>query len=498
MSKKIVTIRINDEVNCVVMGLSNDHKKYFWEKYGIHVPGYHFSPKYQMKQWDGKIRFFTKTGQTYMYLLDDIIPRIIGLGYKVKVSDLRKANPIFPDPIDENFFSDIIDEKTGLPWVMRDYQVDMVNALLENGSGIGIAGTGAGKTSMTAAIALSYEKAGNLRSIIIVPDKNLTVQTIREYAFFGLDVGQYSGDKKDYDHQHVVSTWQSLNNNKTLIQQFDVVIVDECHGAKARVIKELLVKYGKNIPYRFGVTGTLPKERSDALGVHTSLGKLHYEIKAHQLISDGHLANLDIDISQLKVDLSFEYQQYLDDTPELPLLTYRQFANSYFPDWTAEKNYLHSIEDRTEWIANKIEERRSGGKGNTLCLVNGINYGKKLGKMIDGAIFLHGKDAMKVRQEAFNLFKERDDVVVIATIQIASTGLDIPRIFNLFYIDVGRSFIRTIQTIGRGLRKAHDKEHVNIFDICSDTKHSKKHLFERIKYYKEAQYPHGRRTIEYY
>lgn len=497
MSKHPVTIRINDEVNCVVMGLKKEHREYFWSEYGVHVPGYNFAPKYQMGVWDGKIRFFSKTGQTYLYLLDDIIPRIIRLGYKIKLSDNRKAAAVHPELIDENFFSNIIDEKTGKPWVMRDYQVEMVNALISEGNGIGIAGTGGGKTSMTAALALAYEKAAGLKSIIIVPDKNLTVQTVREYAFFGLDVGQYSGDKKDLDHQHIVSTWQSLNNNKTLIQHFGVVVVDECHGAKAKVIKELLVKYGHDIPYRFGVTGTLPKEKSDAMGVHTSLGPKRYEIKAHQLISDGHLANIHIHIFQLKSDLGPEYQQYLDDDPELPLLTYSQFRDQYFRDWTMEKNYLHGLEDRAQWIADKIEERRSGGKGNTLCLVNGIKYGKKLAKMIDGAIFLHGKDQMKVRQEAYGFFKDRDDVVVIATIQIASTGLDIPRIFNLFYIDVGRSFIRTIQTIGRGLRKAHDKDHVNVYDICSDTKHSRRHLGERMKFYKEAKYPNKKHAIEY-
>lgn len=495
-TSKQITIRINDEVNCMVMGLSNDHKTYFWDKYGVHVPGYHFAPKYQMGVWDGKIRFFTKTGQTYMYLLEDIIPRIINLGYKIKVSDHRKSVPIFPDLIDENFFSNIIDQKTDNPWVMRDYQVEMVNDLLKEGNGIGVAATGSGKTLMTAALALSYERFAGLKSIIIVPDKNLTAQTFREYAFFGLDVGQYSGDLKDYDHQHVVSTWQSLNNNKTLIQQFDVIIVDECHGVRATILKTLLIQYGKNISHRFGVTGTLPKEKSDVMTVHCALGPKQYEIKASQLIDEGHLANLHINIIQLNVDFNFEYQQYLNDVPKLPILTFKKFKSNYFHDWTSEKNYLQGLDEYTEWIANKIEERRSEEKGNTLCLVNGIKYGEKLAKMIDGAIFLHGKDKMSVRQEAYNLFKERDDVVVIATVQIASVGLDIPRIFNMFYISLGKSFIRTIQSIGRSLRRAHDKDSVNIFDICFDTKFNRKHLNERTKYYRESEYPYSKKVIK--
>jgi len=496
--KKIATIRIKDEVNCVILGLRKKDADYLWDLYKERVPNYNFHPKFQMGQWDGYLRFFYKTGITYVYLLEDIVPRLINLGYTIKLSDKRKNANVTPEPIDENFFSDIINEATGKPWVIRDYQVELVNRLLEEGSGIAVAGTGSGKTSCCAALAKSYEKAGNLRTMIIVPDKNLTAQTFREYQYFGLDVGQYGGDIKDYEHQHVVSTWQSLNNNKTLIQHFDVFIVDECHISKAPVLKELLTKYGKNIQYRFGVTGTLPKDSSDRLGVHVGIGKKLYEIKAHQLIDQGHLANLHIHIFQHKIDMRHPYQEYLDDDPELPILSYKKFKREYLKDWAMEKNFLHGLTDRTTWIANKIEERRSGGKGNTLCLVNGIKYGKSLASKINDAIFLHGKDAMKDRQEAYSLFKDRDDVVIIATVQIASTGLDIPRIFNLFYIDLGRSYIRTIQTCGRSLRKAHDKDSANIFDICADTHFSHNQLRERIKYYKESKYPFELAKVEYY
>ena len=33
-----------------------------------------------------------------------------------------------------------------------------------------------------------------------------------------------------------------------------------------------------------------------------------------------------------------------------------------------------------------------------------------------------------------------------------------PRIFNLVLIEPGKSFVRVIQSIGRGIRKAEDKE----------------------------------------
>ena len=66
------------------------------------------------------------------------------------------------------------------------------------------------------------------------------------------------------------------------------------------------------------------------------------------------------------------------------------------------------------------------------------------------------------------MFAEHNDVVVVSTFQLASTGLNIKRIFNLFLVDAGKSFIQIIQSIGRGLRKAKDKDRVRVYDVCND------------------------------
>lgn len=495
------TIRIVDEVNCIFIGLHPDHIGYFYDKYGIHAPNYFFNPKFTLGSWDGKIRYFHKTGKTYVNLLDEIIPAVVGLRYKITIKDERTSENVTVPLIDKDFFKHIDDPETGEPWEVRDYQIGMVNALTTPGGGVGVCGTGGGKTSMCAAIALLYEQTANLRSIIIVPDKNLSSQTIEEYEYFEVDVGEYSGERKDLKHKHVVSTWQALQNNPKIIQDFDVVIVDECHGLRGNVLTKLLNEYGKHITLRFGVTGTLPKAATDAMSVRVAVGELRYTITAHELITAGHLAKLDIDIVQLEVDLKDEYAEYLDEfipTKDDPKpLTYRKFKDGYFPDYQAEKRFHQTEKIRLDWIASHIEQKRDQGKGNVLCLVDGVKFGKKLTKLIDGAIFLHGPDKMKIRKEVYNLFKDHNNLVVIATVNIASTGLNIKRIFNMMFIDMGKSFIRVIQTIGRGLRKAPDKDHVDVTDICSDLKYSRKHTSERIKFYKEAEYPYTKRTVDY-
>ena len=79
---------------------------------------------------------------------------------------------------------------------------------------------------------------------------------------------------------------------------------------------------------------------------------------------------------------------------------------------------------------------------------------------------------------------------MIATYGVAAVGINVPRIFNLILVEPGKSFIRVVQSIGRSLRVAKDKDHARIFDITSTCKYSKRHLAERKKYYKEMEYPY--------
>jgi superfamily II DNA or RNA helicase len=56
-------------------------------------------------------------------------------------------------------------------------------------------------------------------------------------------------------------------------------------------------------------------------------------------------------------------------------------------------------------------------------------------------------------------------------------------------VEPGKSFVRVIQSIGRGIRKAKDKDFVQIWDVTSSCKFSKRHLAKRKAYYKDANYP---------
>ncbi len=78
--------------------------------------------------------------------------------------------------------------------------------------------------------------------------------------------------------------------------------------------------------------------------------------------------------------------------------------------------------------------------------------------------------------------------MIIATYGVAAVGINLPRIFNLVLIEPGKSFVRVIQSIGRGIRKAEDKDSVMIWDITSSCKFLKYFLDSSVNFPKLATF----------
>ena len=114
---------------------------------------------------------------------------------------------------------------------------------------------------------------------------------------------------------------------------------------------------------------------------------------------------------------------------------------------------------------------------------------EKLINLGTNAIFLNGEVKSTKRFEEYEKIKTENNKCIVAIDKIASTGLSISRLFNLVFIDYGKAFTKTNQSVGRGLRLPKDKDFVEIYDISSTTKYSKKHFNERIHYYDEKKYP---------
>jgi superfamily II DNA or RNA helicase len=115
----------------------------------------------------------------------------------------------------------------------------------------------------------------------------------------------------------------------------------------------------------------------------------------------------------------------------------------------------------------------------------------------DRAVFVSGATKGTKRDEEYNEVATSTDKIIVATYGVAAVGINIPRIFNLVLIEPGKSFVRVIQSIGRGIRKAEDKDHVQIWDVTSTCKFAKRHLTKRKVFYKDANYPFTQEKLEW-
>jgi superfamily II DNA or RNA helicase len=477
---------IKDEVNIKLDGLDVNLRRDLSNRFKFEIPGARYLPAVRLGRWDGKVSYFSLAGATYINLLPEIIPILEDHGYDIEIEDVRTYTTNFKfEQVTENTFETRTwpegHPAQAQPILLRDYQVEIVNRFLLNPQCIQEVATGAGKTIMTAALSASVQPYG--RSIVIVPNKSLVTQTESDYRNLGLDVGVYFGDRKELGRQHTICTWQSLNillkNTKsgdtdTTIGEFleDVVcvIVDEVHMAKADALKTLLTGVMSHVPIRWGLTGTIPKEDYNRLALICTLGPVIGQLSANELQEQGVLANCHVNIVQL--------------------LDHKEFTN-----YQSELKYLLENSARLDYIASVIERIRESG--NTLILIDRVAAGKELVSRIRDAVFVSGATKGTDRQEEYDEVATASDKVIVATYGVAAVGINIPRIFNLVLIEPGKSFVRVIQSIGRGIRKASDKDFVQIWDITSSCKFAKRHLTQRKNFYKEANYPFDLERVNY-
>jgi superfamily II DNA or RNA helicase len=482
-------IIIKDEVNCKIEGLELDQRKRLVAKFKYDVPYAKYLPAVRLGRWDGKVAYFQLGGSTYVNLLPEVIEWLTERNVHIDLVDERQAQPTLDfTAITEDTFSHMTwpegHDIAGQPIKLRDYQVEIVNNFLSNPQCLQEIATGAGKTLMTASLSYMVEQYG--RSIVIVPNKSLVTQTEADYINMGLDVGVYFGDRKEWNKKHTICTWQSLNilmkNTNSadedsemltigdFIEDVVCIMVDEVHMAKADALKALLTGPMANIPIRWGLTGTIPKEPFEVVALKVSLGDVISKLAASELQDKGVLAQCHVNILQ-----TIEYAEFTDYQKELKYLTTDQGRMDYIAKLTSE-------------IINT---------GNTLILVDRIAAGEELAARIPNSIFVSGDMKAIERKGHYDEISETMDRTIIATYGVAAVGINIPRIFNLVLIEPGKSFVRVIQSIGRGIRKAKDKEHVQIWDVTGDCKFAKRHLTKRKQFYKEANYPFTIEKVKY-
>ena len=311
---------IKDEVNIKLEDLALETRRKIVNKLKYELPYARHMPAYKLGRWDGTKTFFGIGGNGYLAHLDVILPIIENDGYDIIVEDNRVYKELRFSPITENYWAE--QGKTwpkghvmeGQPITLRDYQYEVINRFLENPQSLQEVATGAGKTITTATLSHLCEPYG--RTIVIVPNKSLVVQTEEDYINLGLDVGVYFGDRKELGHTHTICTWQSLNilDKKSYDQDalslaefaegISSVIVDECFASDT-----LITTPSGKIP----IKNLTPGDKVINFCEKTQVYKEDTIIKVHE--------NLTYSLSEKMLELEFDNGTIIQVTANHKFLT---------------------------------------------------------------------------------------------------------------------------------------------------------------------------------
>lgn len=436
-----------------------DYLRAVKDHFSHHIDGYRFNPLVKSGQWDGKISLFNTRERTLPYgLLLELIKY-----NKKEWSDLHFE---MSEDCKGVFRGLTIPYNKNLQFEPYDYQDDCISACLKTSKGIIRSATASGKSLMISYVIKALWESQNMKNgIIIVPSIGLVTQFYEDMADYGLDmslVGRVGDDWREWGNPITISTWQSLKNVSHKMEGFDAVLVDEVHGAKAKVLSDLLVQSPAR--WRFGFTGTMPSSKLDQLQVQSYLGPVLREYGSVELAKLGYVSECVIN------------------------MLYIDYKNKPKGNYNEVKDEVFRNDFRLGLIYDIIQKM----DGNMLLLVGKVeDEGEYLKQMIaerpelaDYEVeFLSGKDSATDRERWRKYMDKGKNVVLIATYGIFQQGINIKSLSNLILASPFKSKVRILQSIGRTLRLHADKDGAVVWDICDQVKYLTKHSDTRMKHY---------------
>lgn len=448
------------------------------------VPGAQFMPAVRNKVWDGKIRLANMlTKQIYKGLIPYIVKFAADRDYELEIVDELIISDSVSDEAIDAFIASL-----KLPFTPRQYQVDAFVHAIQNNRAMMLSPTASGKSLIIYMVSQWFKPQ---RKLIIVPTTSLVYQMQSDFVNYGCDEKDIhiimAGKEKLSDAPIVITTWQSIYKlPKSWFDDFGVVIGDEAHLFKAKSLASIMEKLS-DCKYRFGFTGTLDGTQTHKLVLEGLFGAVKKVTTTAKLIEDNHLSAFKIKCLILKHNDA--------EKKAMARKTYQE-----------EMDYLVRHAGRNKFISNLTLSL----KGNTLVLFQYVDkHGKDLYKQIKSAahdkrhvFFVHGGVDGEDREAIRRIVETEKDAIIIASYGTFSTGINIRNLHNIVFSSPTKSMIRTLQSIGRGLRLGDDKEEAILYDISDDlrtkswTNHTMNHFAERIKIYTDEHFKYTLYPIE--
>ncbi len=325
-----------------------------------------------------------------------------------------------------------------------------------------ISATGTGKTY---ASAFAVREFNPRRALFLVHREQIAKQAIESYKkIFGntKTFGLLSGNSEELNTDYLFSTMQKMSKEEIYTRfdrrEFDIIVIDEAHRIGANSYQKI-VKYFEP---KLLIGMTASPERTDGFDVYKEFDyNIAYEIRLQQALEENYLC-------------PFHYFGITDI----------KFDGDEINEETELKDFNRLVcDDRVDYIIKQIEFYGYSGTN-----VNGLIFcssnkeasilSEKFNKRGYFTIALSGDDSQEKREEAVNRLVSRnvdEKIDYIFTVDIFNEGVDIPEINQIVMLRPTKSPIIFVQQLGRGLRKAdekEDKEYVVILDFIGNYKNN--------------------------
>jgi superfamily II DNA or RNA helicase len=467
------------------------------EFFSFFAENYKFSPKYKSRVWDGRISLYNVTKST-LYIGSIERLKLFAKQYRYTLIDgkgtsiLRDSNHTIK--ADEKETQNLIQDIKSIPnkFELRDYQLYATIKAIQLKRALIVSPTGSGKSALIYSLVQWYQDAYELPVLIIVPTIGLVTQMKSDFLDYNSAIhpsriieifsGKDRSGLKRKNNLAIISTYQSLITfSPEFFEQFTMVIVDEVHQAKTVSIKKIM-EMCINAEYRIGTTGTLP---TDPLAFETITGLFGKTLKT----------TTTKELQEKKILSDLEIKCIKINYPAIE----RHLVADKHPEYQQEVSFLMEHKKRLDLISKTALTI----KGNTLILFTRVEYGKSLLKTIrelnqnqQRKIFIvYGGTPANDREGIRRIVEKEENAIVVASSPTFSTGINIKNLHNIVFSQGGKSMIRIIQSIGRGLRIAENGQITTLYDFVDDLTHksresySIRHAAERLSIYINQEFP---------
>lgn len=312
-----------------------------------------------------------------------------------------------------------------------------------------ISATGTGKTY---AAAFALREINPKRALFLVHREQILRKAIESFKnVFGdtKTFGLYSGTSHEIDRDFIFATMQTMATHfeDFAKQEFQVIVVDEAHRVGAESYQNMMAYFNPDL--WIGMTAS--PDRTDKFDVYSAFDhNIAHEIRLQEAM-------------RLNLLCPFHYYGITDIFVDGEEKDKRDFARLV-------------CDERVDFIIKKAEYfDHSGNRVKGLAFCSTLEESKELSKKFNErgyrTIALSGADSQDTRENCVKQLEQDEwdgGLDYIFTVDIFNEGIDIPQVNQILMLRPTESPIIFVQQLGRGLRKAENKEFVMILDFIGN------------------------------